>query len=144
MIELSSLFDWCFRPRGFEESGRVYRFLGIELLGKLVRATAGSFVLLLRPRKELYSYFVTNPLVVESVKRTERWSRFNEVVHLCFTGFCIVLAVRLAQRGLAGGALFMSLFGLLNFGLVLLQRYNRTKLYHMLALLERRQKHQTH
>jgi hypothetical protein len=143
MAELSALFDWCFRPRGFEESGRVYRSLGIELLGKIVRATAGSFVLLLRPRQELYSYFVTHPLAVESVKRTERWSRFNEVVHVLFTGFCIVMAVRLAQRGLAGGVIFMTLFGLLNFGLVLLQRLNRTKLYHMLALLERRQKQQT-
>lgn len=139
----TNIFDWYFVPKNFEVSGALYRALGVGIFGQAVRATAGRFVLQLRPKKELYAYFVVSPRSIESISRTERWSRFNETVHLLFLLFCIVMAVILLRGGQSGGGTIMVLFGLLNFHLTMLQRYNRTRLYRMISLQQARQERPT-
>lgn len=142
MTSQASIFDWYFLPKNFEVSGVLYRALGVGVFGQIVRATAGRFVLALRPRKELYTYFVVNTRSIESIERTERWSRFNEIVHLLFLIFCVAMTVVFVRRGQSSGGVFMTFFGLLNLYLTLLQRYNRTRLYRMIALNQKRISHQ--
>ena len=143
MNNSASIFDWYFLPKTVEASGAIYRSLGVGIFAQLVRATAGRFVLQLRPKKELYAYFVVSPRSIESISRTERWSRFNESVHLLFLIFCIVMAVIFLKRGQSDGSLIMVLFGLLNLYLTMLQRYNRTRLYRMISLQQARRNRST-
>ena len=143
MNSQTGIFDWYFLPKSSEASGVLYRALGVGVFGQIVRATVGRFVLSLRPRKELYTYFVVNTRSIESIRRTERWSRFNEIVHLLFLIFCVVMTVVLLWRGFGGGGVFMALFGLLNLYLALLQRYNRARLLRMIRSNERRREGQS-
>ncbi len=143
MTAQASTFDWYFLPKSFEESGALYRALGVGIFGQVVRGTAGRFVLQLRPKRELYAYFVVSSRSIESISRTERWSRFNETVHLLFLIFCIVMVVMFLRRGQSTGSVIMVLFGMLNLYLTMLQRYNRSRLYRMITLQQARGKRPT-
>jgi hypothetical protein len=132
--------DFYFIPKRFERSGLVYEILGVESFRKVILATVGVFVLALRKKEALYTYFVTNPLSIKSIQRTEAWSRLNEIVHLVliFITFFIGRAVYL--KGYKSGAVLLGFVILLNIYLIMLQRYNRVKLVKMMELLEQRAK----
>jgi len=101
-------------------------------------------VLALRKKEALYTYFVTNPLSIKSVKRTEAWSRFNEVTHFALIFVTYFIARVIHQKGYMGGVVFLGFVILLNVYLVLLQRYNRVRLVKMMEVLEQRALKEAH
>ena len=127
-------------PKRFERSGLVYKMLGVEIFKQVILATVGRFVSLLRKREALYTYFVTSPLSIKSIERTEAWSRFNEIVHLVLIIITFFIGRAIYLKGYKAGAVLLGLGVLLNIYLVMLQRYNRLKLVRMMELLERRAK----
>ena len=114
--------------------------LGVEIFKQVILATVGRFVSLLRKREALYTYFVTSPLSIKSIERTEAWSRFNEIVHLVLIFITFFIGRTIYLKGYKSGAVLLGLGVLLNIYLVMLQRYNRLKLVRMMELLERRAK----
>lgn len=133
------MFDFYFCPKPFERSGLLYRLLGVPIFKQVIMGTAGTFVLALRARKDLTSYFVIAPFSQQALQTTERWSRFNEIVHIVImivTGFLARFAL---MRGSKIGFVFLLFAVLLNFYLILLQRYNRAKMCHLIDALRRRQ-----
>jgi uncharacterized protein (DUF2062 family) len=130
--------DFYFLPKRFEHSGLFYKILGVEIFRQVILATVGAFVLALRKKEALYTYFVTNPLSIKSIRRTEAWSRFNEVVHLALIFITFLIGRAIYLKGYKSGAVLLGLVVLLNIYLVMLQRYNRVKLVRMMELLERR------
>jgi hypothetical protein len=133
-------FDFYFLPKRFERRGLVYKILGVEIFRLVILATVGNFVLALRKRQALYSYFVTNSLSIKSVRRTEAWSRFNEVVHLALIFITFFIGRTIYLKGYKAGAVLLGAVVVLNIYLVMLQRYNRVRLVKMMGLLERRAK----
>jgi hypothetical protein len=133
-------FDFYFLPKRFERNGIVYKILGVEIFRKVTLATVGTFVLALRKKEALYTYFVTNPLSIKSIRRTEAWSRFNEIVHLALIFITFFIGRAIYLKGYKSGAMLLGFCVLLNIYLVMLQRYNRVKLVKMLELLELRAK----
>jgi hypothetical protein len=133
-----NIFDFYFRPNSFERHGTIYRVLGVSILQKIVLATAGKFVTALRNKKDLPGYFVTKFGSIEAIEKTERWSRFNEIVHSWFVFFCLALVIFYSHRKLPSGEALLALAALLNFYLALLQRYNRVRLYRTIELIRRR------
>jgi hypothetical protein len=134
------LLDFYFFPKAFERNGLIYRLLGIPLFKQVIMATVGAFVLACRAKKDLASYFVTAPFSKKALQTTERWSRFNEIVHIVImiiTGF---LARYALMRGSKTGFLLLIFAVLLNFYLILLQRYNRVKMYRLMESLHNRRR----
>ena len=135
---LLTALDFYFMPKSFERTGFVYKMLGIEIFRQVILATVGAFVLALRKKEALYTYFVTNPLSIKSIQRTEAWSRYNEVVHLALIFITFFIGRAIYLKGYKSGAALLGFCVLLNIYLVMLQRYNRVKLVRMMELLERR------
>jgi hypothetical protein len=135
---LLTALDFYFMPKRFERGGLVYKILGVEIFRQVILATVGRFVSLLRKRETLYTYFVTNPLSIKSIQRTEAWSRFNEIVHLALIFITFFIGRAIYLKGYKSGAALLGFCVLLNIYLVMLQRYNRVKLVRMMELLERR------
>ena len=126
-------FDFWFRPKGFE-SERLYERMGALLLKRYV-PTGGDLVMRrLRcghPRRR----WVTSSL--ESLRRYERRTRLNEAIHLIgFVGFTVLIAHKFAAGSLTVFGLTMALTLNLILGLwpVVLQRYNRLRLYRVITL----------
>jgi hypothetical protein len=137
-----TVLDFYFLPKRCERNGLVYKILGVEIFRQIILTTVGAFVLALRKKEALYTYFVTNPLSIKSIQRTEAWSRFNEVVHIALTFVTFFIGRAIYLKGYKSGAVLLGLVVLLNIYLVMLKRYNRVKLVRMMELLERRGKKQ--
>jgi glycosyl-4,4'-diaponeurosporenoate acyltransferase len=135
-MHLSTAFDVWFRPKGFE-SECLYEQLGALLIKRYV-PTGGDLVMHHLRRDHPGRRWVTRSC--ESLRRYERRTRLNESIHLIgFIGF----AVLTAEKSVSGS---LSLFGFtvaislnLLFGLwpVVLQRYNRLRLYRAINLCSR-------
>jgi hypothetical protein len=138
---LLTALDFYFKPKRFERCGSVYKILGVEVFRQVILATVGRFVSLLRKREALYTYFVTNPLSIKSVRRTESWSRFNELVHIALIFITFFIGRAIYFKGYKAGAMLLGFCVLLNIYLVMLQRYNRVKLARMIEALQKRHSH---
>ena len=135
--------DWYFEPKGIErwQDGRIYECIGIkkfknaaEYLGQL---RGGRF-----PNKE-NNYFIWDRTPV-GIKKFERQTRINEGIH--FVGIAVASTVYSASAPLedtyvsvACGSLFVILFAINTYAL-LLQRYNRRRIYGVLGKKSRRVK----
>jgi hypothetical protein len=123
-----SIFDVWFRPKGFE-SERLYERLGALLLKRYV-PTGGDLVMRRLRRDHPERRWVTSSL--NSLCVYERRTRLNESIHIIgFTAFTFLAASKFASRSLTAFGLAIALGLNLIFGLwpVVLQRYNRLRLY---------------
>ena len=129
MSLIERLADLYFRPKAFEGRGKIYVYLGVlvfkRALLKLARPAPGAA----RP-----SYWLTAH-DADGLRAFERRTRRNEAIHL--------LALVPPVLGLAlsnnAGPLLVSVFVAviaLNFHPILLQRYNRIRIYRVLARAE--------
>jgi hypothetical protein len=126
------------RPGDYQTNLLIYRLLGMPFFKRMIMGSVGKFVLLFNPREKMPSYFIGQPYKIESLKLTIKWLYFNEVVHLLFTLISIVIGYFFWKKGnFSGVGVMIGLF-VLNFGLVLLQRYNRAKIYRIINALEKR------
>ena len=130
-MHLFSAFDIWFRPKGFE-SERLYERLGALLIKHYV-PTGGDLVMQRLRRHHPERRWVTSN--IQSLRRYEQRKRLNESIHLVgFIGFTILAPKKFASgsltaRGLAVG---LSLNLILGLWPVVLQRYNRLRLYRAL------------
>ncbi len=135
-MALSSAFDVWFRPKGFE-SERLYERLGALLLKRYV-PTGGDLVMQRLRRHHPGRRWVTSSL--QSLCRYERRTRLNESIHLIgFMVFTILAASKFASGSLTALGLTVALVLNLILGLwpVVLQRYNRVRVYRAISLHSR-------
>jgi glycosyl-4,4'-diaponeurosporenoate acyltransferase len=129
----SDAFDVWFRPKGFE-SERLYERLGALLLKRYV-PTGGDLVMQRLRRHHPGRRWVTPS--IQSLRRYERRTRLNESIHLIgFIAFAVLAAKKFASESLTAFGLAVALILNLLLGLwpVILQRYNRLRLYRAIKL----------
>jgi hypothetical protein len=122
-----------FRPKGFE-SERLYERLGALLIKRYV-PTGRDLVMQRLRRHHPDRRWVTSSL--QSLCRYERLTRLNESIHLIgFMGFTAIAASKFASGSLMAVGLTVALVLNLILGLwpVVLQRYNRLRLYRAINL----------
>lgn len=119
----------------YQNKLRIYRILGIALLQKIIMGTIGKFVLLVNPREKMPSYFVGNPFKIDSLKTTLKWSYFNEVTHFSVIFICMAIGYYFSLRGYNDGMVFMTIFIFFNFGLILLQHFNRIRINYLISMI---------
>jgi glycosyl-4,4'-diaponeurosporenoate acyltransferase len=122
-----STLDFWFRPRRFE-SEDFYERLGALILKRYV-PTGGDLVMrrlrLHHPDRRWVSSF-------QSLCQYERRTRLNELIHMIgFVGGTVLVTIKFALGSLTGSWLMIAVALNLVFGLwpVVLQRYNRLRLY---------------
>jgi hypothetical protein len=123
-----STLDCWFRPKRFE-SERLYERLG-ALVVKHYVPTGGDLVMRRLRRHNPASKWVTSSL--QSLSQYERRTRLNELIHLIgFIGGMALIADKFASGSLTQFGLIIALTLNLILGLwpVVLQRYNRLRLY---------------
>ncbi len=126
-----STFDLWFRPKQFE-SERLYERLGALLIKRYV-PTGGDLVMGRLRRNHPGRRWVTSGF--QSLWKYERKTRLNESIHLIgFIGFTVLVARKFASGSLSALGLAFALILNLIFGLwpVVLQRYNRLRLYRVM------------
>ena len=132
-IDLSSALDVWFRPKGFE-SERLYERLGALLIKRYV-PTGGDLVMHRLCRDHPDRRWVIPSF--ESLRCYERKTRLNESIHLIGSvGFTALAAEKFASGSLSalGLTIAMSLNLAFGFWPVVLQRYNRLRLYRAINL----------
>jgi len=135
-MDLSGALDVWFRPKGFE-SERLYEQLGALLIKRYV--PSGGDLIMHRLRRNHPSRCWVTPSS-ESLRRYERTTRLNESIHLiAFTGITVLAAERAVSGSLSTFGLTVAMTLNLLFGLwpVVLQRYNRLRLYRTISLSSR-------
>jgi hypothetical protein len=127
-VPVASALDVWFRPKAFE-SERLYERLGALLLKRYV-PTGGDLVMQRLRRDHPGTRWVTSNL--QSLRRYERRTRLNESIHLMgFIAFAVLAEKKFASGSLTAFGLTVALTLNLILGLwpVVLQRYNRLRLY---------------
>jgi hypothetical protein len=137
----SSVLDFWFRPQRFE-SERLYERLGALVLKRYV-PTGGDLVMQRLRRHHPDRRWVTSSL--QSLCQYERRTRLHELIHLIgFVCGTVLVTSKFASGSLTRSWLIGALGLNLIFGLwpVVLQRYNRVRLYRAISahsrLLHRR------
>lgn len=132
-MDLSGALDVWFRPKGFE-SERLYEQLGALLIKRYV--PSGGDLIMHRLRRDHPSWRWVTPSS-KSLRRYERSTRLNESIHLiAFLGVTVLAAERFVSGSLSAFGLTVAMTLNLIFGFwpVVLQRYNRLRLYRALDL----------
>ena len=138
-MHLAGISDVFFRPKHFE-SERLYERLGAKLLKRYV-PTGGDLVMRHLRRRSPAIRWVTSS--VHSLRSYERRTRLNESIHLIgFIGFLILAISKLISGSLSafGLAIALALDLILGLWPVILQRYNRLRLYRVIAACGRLQR----
>lgn len=138
MKAIEAILDLYFNPKWFERDGLIYKILGVAIFKVVINATVGKFVLALRQRKDLTSYYISDVRSEKAVRLTERWGRFNEATHVILVGVSLLILSAVHVRGYHDGVIIMIFVVVLNVYLVMLQRYNRIKILRWMAVLRRR------
>ena len=123
------LLDFWFRPRRFE-SLRLYERLGARFLKRYV-PTGGDLVMRWARRRRP-AFRLLRGTRSESLHRFERWTRIAEAFHLVgFVAFAALATWRFVtgSLGILGLCAGLSLDLALGLWPVVLQRYNRLRLY---------------
>ena len=131
-----STFDLWFRPKQFE-SERLYERLGALLIKRYV-PTGGDLVMGRLRRNHPGRRWVTSGF--QSLWKYERKTRLNESIHLIgFVGFTALAIAKFVSGSLGafGLTVAMTLNLLLGLWPVVLQRYNRLRLYRAMDLCSR-------
>jgi hypothetical protein len=123
-----SRWDIWFRPKRFE-SERLYERLGALVIKRYV-PTGGDLVMQRLRRNHPGRRWVTSSL--QSLRQYERRTRLNESIHFIgFIGFTVLAASKFASGSLTmlGFTFALALNLILGLWPVILQRYNRLRLY---------------
>lgn len=121
-------FDFWFRPKRFE-SERLYKRLGVLVIKRYV-PTGGDLVMQRLRRRHPERRWVSSNL--QSLGRYERRTRLNESMHVVgSSGVVALAAIKFALGSLTIAGLTVAIALNLIFGLwpIILQRYNRLRLY---------------
>jgi hypothetical protein len=134
---VGAILDVWFRPKRFE-SERLYQRLGARALKRYV--PTGGDLAMRWARRRHPGFRLLDPASVESLRRFERGTRVAEAVHLTsFVAFAALAARRFSTGSLTGMGFAVALAMILTFGLwpVVLQRYNRIRVYRAIQAVRR-------
>ena len=123
---MMNLLEVYFRPKKWEGKGTLYEMMGVLILKSLVVKFARKIVR--NPSKE-NSYYLWKKNIA-GIKAYERRTRYSELIHLA--GALIPIVALL--RGADGSAVQVIMWFCLaiNIHPILLQRYNRIRIYRVL------------
>jgi Glycosyl-4,4'-diaponeurosporenoate acyltransferase len=127
-VPRSRALDTWFRPKDFE-SECLYERLGALVIKRYV-PTGGDLVMQRLRRNHPERRWVTSNL--QSLRNYEKRTRLNESIHLIgFIGFAALIAYKFASGSLTaiGIVVGLALDVILGLWPVVLQRYNRLRLY---------------
>ena len=127
-----NVLDAWFCPKRFE-SEHLYKRLGAQVLKRYV-PTGGDLVMRRLRRDHPERRWLTSSL--QSLRSYEKRTRLNESFHVVgFIGFAILAARRFASSSLSsvGLAFALALDVILGLWPVVLQRYNRLRLYRAIS-----------
>lgn len=126
---MKAALDYYFRPKFFERDGRLYEKIGVRLFRKI--APWGDYMnKLLRKKSPGYK----NIDGKQSAKNWEKFTRITEGGHIAIysaeLGFTIYA---LLEINYAVGAIFGGITTVTNVYTIMLQRYNRARIYNILG-----------
>ena len=123
------VLDLYFKPKPFERNGKLYRVLGVKRFKKFM--FNGDYMNALL-RKIYPKYRLVKD--EDSARFWEFCTRIYEGVHLGGCGLMITKIVdRLADTDYKGAAIYTALNTVVNIYPIMLQRYNRARIYNVLG-----------
>jgi len=135
---LQRVSDLYFEPKFFEKKGKIYELVGMKKFKRGLLALTSKLGRRRENETEGSNYYVGSDLSVDSLKKFEAKTRFDEALHVV----CASPAVYFAIDGFANGN-YVS--GLINTAIALpqlyvigLQRYNRARVYDLVDRIENR------
>ena len=128
--------DAWFDPKSFEQNPELYEKLGVRTF-KRYMPTSGDLVYRL-----VWKRFGAEDLVkptLESMKDYEKYTRLYEGIHLTFLGLgAATMAAQLSSGQIEGAVFTAGINTLVNVYPILVQRYNRSRLYKAINRMESR------
>ncbi len=122
------LADIYFRPKEFEKSGKLYEKFGVKKFQKLYFATAWRIASLIK--KDIKWVSGTSRRDLESF---EDFTRFLEGMHVASSPpFLCGFIYQVAQEDYVGATMTFAMNTVVNVYPIMLQRYNRTRVYRIL------------
>ena len=127
---LERIADAYFTPKAFEKDGKVYEFLGVKIVQKLLMSAVRKMFRRTEGMDEVAGmYFIGKRRRTRDLETFVKGTRFNEAYHLSFVPFGVYLT---GEPTIQNNTLLMAMNSailILNVGLVMLQRYNRARVY---------------
>lgn len=137
---VKKIADAWFDPKSFEQNPKVYEKLGIRTFKKYI--PTGDLMNRL-VWKRLGAEDLVKP-TLESLKNYEKYTRLYESVHLTALGLgAVTMAAQLSSGQIEGAVFTAGINTLVNVYPILLQRYNRSRLYKVINRMESREKNIT-
>lgn len=127
---MKAALDYYFRPKFFERDGKLYEKMGVKLFRKI--APWGDYMTnIIRKIKPNYRPIKGGE---QSAKNWEKFTRISEGGHVVLfateLGFTIYA---LLEINYAVGGIFGGITGVTNAYTIMLQRYNRARIYNILG-----------
>ncbi|MFH1637793.1 MAG: hypothetical protein ABIB71_05195 [Candidatus Woesearchaeota archaeon] len=127
---IAKIFDLYFRPKPFERSCKIYTWLGVRHFKNFVMATVGAIFRVMGANKGTGNYFIgQQERSINTLKKFDYWTRFNETIHSSVLPFSAYGTVSALENGNYTNAAVNGFLFLLNASLVMVQRYNRARVY---------------
>jgi len=117
--------DIYFKPKSFEENGKLYETLGVKYVKKAVMNTAGKMLEVIG-MNNVPNYFLKGR-DIESLKITKFGTKINESIHLYSLAWSAHETVKAIADQNYTNAILGGLSILANAELIFLQRYNRAR-----------------
>lgn len=135
---LDIMTDWYFKPRFFERSGKLYEALGVKLVKK---ACVRLGKLLCEDKVDWPNNYFIWDHSKEGLKKFDYYTRLNESIHFlpALTFTCKTL-IYLSQKDIGTAAFVTGLNLISGVGPLMLQRYNRARLYNLIDKMKEREK----
>lgn len=116
-------YDWYFEPKSFEKSGKLYEILGVKIFQKLLFGL-----------KEIYSLDAAGGILP-----FEKSTRVLEAIHIVEGSIVAVITAGCIAFKILPASLGISINIIANIYPIMLQRYNRARVY---GILEKKQEMQ--
>jgi hypothetical protein len=134
---VKTVTDAWFDPKSFEENPEVYEKLGIKTFKKYLPTTGDLTMRLVRKRFSDAGFIKSAS--VEALKDYEKFTRVYEGIHTTFLGVGgAIMADQLAEGRIGAAAFTAGINTLVNVYPIMLQRYNRSRLYRTIHRVEER------
>jgi len=130
---LESMTDWYFRPHDFESS-ELYESLGILPIKKVTDWIGKGF----GERVNFRNHYRLWDETIQGLKEFDYKTRISEALHLVGVGISLSYGVHAVIKEDLAWSIIDGLFLVANTYLVMLQRYNRGRLYDVIERMEQK------
>ncbi|MEW6687347.1 MAG: hypothetical protein AB1393_14275 [Candidatus Edwardsbacteria bacterium] len=135
---VKNVTDAWFDPKSFEKNPELYEKLGVRTFKKWMPITGDVVHRVFWKRLGLGDF--VQPNSIQSLKNYETFTRVYEGIHLTFLGLgCAQLASQVHAGQIDAALLTAGLNTLVNVYPIMVQRYNRSRLYNTIQKMESKQ-----